>query len=184
MGIDDVVQTDKFSGDLHLLHGLANMMFAHERLPGISLARFHELFSSSFDLLEALVVFLRFLHQLQSMKFVHALDARAIFQPSYFIEFVLQFLPGHFFEPLLPHNPVVLLLLLPVVDDLLPSFRADGSGILDAFLHLLLRFFASLDVLDDLDLFFFDGFLLSYLHFHLLGIKHFPLTSLFGIIGF
>ena len=90
MGIDDVVQTDKFAGDLHLLHRLADVVLAHEALPGIPLPSFHELLSSSFDLLEALVVFLRFLHQLQSMELVHALDASAVLQPRDLVQLGLE----------------------------------------------------------------------------------------------
>ena len=44
--------------------GLSNMMLAHERLPRISFARLDELLSSSFDLLESQIVFLRLLQQL------------------------------------------------------------------------------------------------------------------------
>ena len=57
----------------------------------------------SLDLLEALVVFLRFLHELQSVELVHPLYASTIFQSSYLVELVLQFLPRHFLQPLLPN---------------------------------------------------------------------------------
>ena len=102
MGIDDVVQTDKFARDLHLLHGLSNMMLAHERLPGIALARLHELFSSSFNLLEALVVFLGLLQQLQSVELVHSLYTGAVLEPSYLVELVLELLARDLLQPLLP----------------------------------------------------------------------------------
>ena len=61
------------------------------------------------------------------------------------------------------HDAVILFLFLSVVDDLLPSLRADRRRIFNTFLHLLLRLDASFYILDDLDLFFLDGLLLSYL---------------------
>ena len=64
MRIDDVVETDELPRDLHLLHGLPNVVLAHERLPRISFARLDELLSSSFNLLESQIVFLRLLQQL------------------------------------------------------------------------------------------------------------------------
>ena len=102
MRINDVVETDKLPRDLHLLHGLPNVVLAHERLPGVAFARLHELFSSSFNLLEPQIVFLRLLQQLQSVELVHSLYTGAVLQSSDLVELVLQFLPSDLLLPLLP----------------------------------------------------------------------------------
>ena len=82
------------------------------------------------------------------------------------------------------HDAVIFFLFFSMINYFLSSLGPYGRRISNTFLDLLLGLDAAFDVLDNLDLFFFDGFLLSYLYFHLLGIKHFPLASLFGIIGF
>ena len=97
------------------------------------------------------------------MELVHPLDPRAVLEARDLVELVLQFLPSDLLEPLLAHDPIVLLLLLSMIDDLLAPLGPDAGSILDALLDLLLRLDASFNVLDDLDLFFFDRFFLSYL---------------------
>ena len=95
------------------------------------------------------------------MKFVHALDARAVLEPSDLVELVLEFLARDLLEPFFPDNTVVFFLFLPVVNNLLTSFSTNRCGISNTFLDLLLRLDASFYIFDDLDLFFLDGLLLA-----------------------
>ena len=97
------------------------------------------------------------------MELVHPLDPRAVLEARDLVELVLQFLPSDLLEPLLAHDPIVLLLLLSMIDDLLAPLGPDAGSILDALLDLLLGLDAAFDVLDDLKLLFLDGLLLSYL---------------------
>ena len=102
MRIDNVVERNKLPGNLHLLHGLADVVLAHERLPGVAFARLHELFSSSFNLLEPQIVFLRLLQQLQSVELVHSLYTGAVLQSSDLIQLVLEFLASDLLQSFFP----------------------------------------------------------------------------------
>ena len=76
------------------------------------------------------------------------------------------------------HDAVILFLFFSVVDDFLPSLRADRRGVLDALLDLFLRFNPAFNVLDDLDLFFFDGFFFADLDLRVTAVSR--LAAVFG----